>query len=44
VVADFPKENDGVRQALINSDSLRDPLVTIDGEAGNTGLLSSFSS
>jgi hypothetical protein len=34
VTTDFPKENQGVRQALINSDSLRNPLVTIDGERG----------
>jgi hypothetical protein len=30
----FPKEKQGVRQALINSDSLRNPLMTIDGERG----------
>jgi hypothetical protein len=34
VITDFPKENYGVMQALINSDSLRSPLVTIDGEKG----------
>jgi hypothetical protein len=34
VITDFPKDNQGVRQALINSGSLRDPLVTIDGERG----------
>jgi hypothetical protein len=34
VITDFPKENQGVRQALINSDSLRKPLVTIDGKRG----------
>jgi hypothetical protein len=32
VITDFPKENEGVREGLVNSDSLRDPLVTIDGE------------
>jgi hypothetical protein len=34
VTTDFPKENQGVIQALINPDSLRNPLVTIDGEKG----------
>jgi hypothetical protein len=34
VITDFPKENQGVRQALINSDSFRNLLVTIDGESG----------
>jgi hypothetical protein len=28
----FPKEDQEVRQALVNSDSLRNSLVTIDGE------------
>jgi hypothetical protein len=32
VITDFPKENQGVRQVLINSDSLPNPLVTTDGE------------
>jgi hypothetical protein len=34
VKADFPKENQGVRQTLINSYSLRNPSVGIDGERG----------
>jgi hypothetical protein len=34
VITDVPKEKQGVRQALINSDSLRNPLVTTDGERG----------
>jgi hypothetical protein len=31
---DFPKENQRVRKALINSESLRNPLVTRNGERG----------
>jgi hypothetical protein len=34
MITDFPKENEGVRQALINSVGLRNPLVTIEGERG----------
>jgi hypothetical protein len=34
MITDFPKENQGVRQALITSDSLQNPLVTADGERG----------
>jgi hypothetical protein len=33
-MTDFPKENQGVRQVLINSENLQNPLVTIDGERG----------
>jgi hypothetical protein len=32
VTTDFPKENQGVRQTLINSDILRNQFVTIGGE------------
>jgi hypothetical protein len=31
-MTDFPKDNQGVRQALINSDRLLNPLVTMDGK------------
>jgi hypothetical protein len=31
-MTDFLKENQGVRQTLINSDSLRNPFMTIDRE------------
>jgi hypothetical protein len=34
VITDFRKENQGLRPDLINSDRLRNPLVTIDGETG----------
>jgi hypothetical protein len=34
VITDFPRENQEVRQALINWDSLRNPLLTIDEERG----------
>jgi hypothetical protein len=34
VITDFPKENQGMRQVLINSESLRNPLVVTDGERG----------
>jgi hypothetical protein len=33
-MTDCPKENQGARQTLTNSDSLRNPLATIDGERG----------
>jgi hypothetical protein len=34
VTTDFPNENQELRRALINSDSFRNPLVTMDGETG----------
>jgi hypothetical protein len=34
VITDFPKENQGVREALINSENLGNTFVTIDGERG----------
>jgi hypothetical protein len=36
VITDFPKENQGMRQVLVNSDSLQNPLTTRDGETGTT--------
>jgi hypothetical protein len=36
VITDFPKENQGVRPVLINSNSLRNVLMTIDEERGTT--------
>jgi hypothetical protein len=34
MTVDFPKENQGVRQVLISSGSLTNPVMTIDGERG----------
>jgi hypothetical protein len=34
VITDFPKGNQGGRQAVINSDSLQNAFVMIDGERG----------
>jgi hypothetical protein len=33
-MTDFPKENEWLRQTLINSDGLRNSFVTIEGERG----------
>jgi hypothetical protein len=33
VITDFPNENQGVKQALINSARLGNPLITIDGKS-----------
>jgi hypothetical protein len=41
-ITDFPNENQRVRQALINSDGLRNPSAMIDGERGTKFVVKFF--